>query len=78
MRKIVPVAALSLAGFFGVAACTAAVPAIALAPPPTGLFSLPSTAPRDSNSVARYIAGIVAGKDGLAALANGDGQAVSA
>jgi hypothetical protein len=76
MRKIIPIAALGLAGFFGAAACSAAVPAISLTPPPTRLVPLPSAAPTDNSGVALYIARIAVGKGGLNALSDGDGQAI--
>jgi hypothetical protein len=70
MRKIPAIAALGVAGFFGVAACGTAVT--------TTSAPLPSAAPTDNGSVAREIANIVVGKGGLAALDHGDGQASSA
>jgi hypothetical protein len=77
MRKVLAIVALSSVGFLGVAACTAAVPAVYQPPWPTKLLPLPSMAPADKSSVASYIARIAVGKGGLAALDDGDGQATS-
>lgn len=67
MRNTLTVAALGLAALFGIAACGTSV-ATTSAP-------RPSAAPADNTSVAREIANIAAGKDGLPPLANGEGQA---
>jgi hypothetical protein len=66
MRKVLAIAALGVAGFFAVAACATAGPA------------LPSAAPAGNNGVAQEIARIAIGNGGLPALNNGDGQAASA
>ena len=68
MKKVLSIAALGVAGFCGVAACGSAVQAISQ-PRPL------SAAPTDSTGLARDIAKIAMGNDGLAALTNGDGQA---
>jgi hypothetical protein len=77
LRKILPVAALGLAGFLGVAACgTTAAP---VSPPPTP--QPPSTTTQASPSpqqVAQDVADIAIGNGPLTALQGGDGQATSA
>jgi hypothetical protein len=69
MRNTLAVAALGLAALFGIAACGTSVAATST--------PRPSAAPTDNTSVAREIANIAAGKGGLPALANGEGQAAS-
>jgi hypothetical protein len=69
MRNTLAVAALGLAALLGIAACGSSVAATSAL--------RPSAAPADNTSVAREIANIAAGKGGLAALANGEGQAAS-
>jgi len=69
MKKVLAVAALGLAGFFGVTACAGFLT--------TSLPSL-SAASTNHNSMAREIANIAVGKDGLTALDDGDGQATLA
>jgi hypothetical protein len=71
MRKILAIAALGAAGFCGVAACASAVQASSQPRP----LSAASTA---STGLARDIAKIATGNDGLDALDNGDGQATLA
>jgi hypothetical protein len=66
MKKTLAVAALGVAGFFGVAACGTGGP--------TTTTPLSSTAPTDNPSMAREIANIAIGKGGLTALYNGSGQ----
>jgi hypothetical protein len=68
MRKVLAIAALGAAGFGGVAACASAVQPSGQPKP----LSAPAT---DSTGLARDIAKIAIGNDGLAALDNGDGQA---
>ena len=71
MRKVLALAALSVAVFWGVAACATAVQ-------PGSQPRPPSAAPADSTGVARDIARIAVGNGGLAALDNGDGRATLA
>ena len=71
MRKVLAIAALGVAGFCAVAACAPAGHGSSQPRPP-------SAAPTDSASMARDIARIAMGNDGLAALDNGDGQATMA
>jgi len=71
IRKFLAIAALGVAGFCGVAACASAVQASSQ-PRPL------SAAPTDSTGLARDIAKIAIGNDGLTALDNGDGQAALA
>jgi hypothetical protein len=77
LRKVLAIAALGVAGSFGVAACATAAPAVLQSRPPTTPV-FPSAAPTDNNGVAREIARIAVGNGGLPALDNGDGQAASA
>jgi hypothetical protein len=82
MRKIVSIAALGLAGFVGVAACTTA----ALAPPPAAPQPPPATAPPapppptgpSPSDAANAVADIAVGNGALTALEGSDGQATSA
>ncbi len=75
VRKGLAVAALGVAGFLGVAACsTAAVPEL-LQSRPSAAPLRPSVAAADSSGVARNIARIAIGNGGLPALNQGDGQA---
>lgn len=78
VRKVLVIAALGSAGFFGVAACTAVAPAISQSPKPAGVQPLSPTAPTGNGNAARDIAKIAVGKDGLAALYNGRGSATAA
>jgi hypothetical protein len=71
MRKVLAVAALSVAGFCAVAACGTTVQA-------SSQPRAPSAAPTASTGVAGDIARIAVGSGGLAALDNGDGQAILA
>lgn len=77
-RKVLAVAALCSAGFLGVMACTAIVPAVHQPPWPTQLLPQLSAAPTDKSSLARYIARIAVGMGGLSALDDGNGEATSA
>jgi hypothetical protein len=77
MRKALAIVALCSAGFLGVAACTAVIPAVRQSPWPTKLLPQPTAAAADKSSMARDIARIAAGKGGLAALAGRDGQATA-
>jgi hypothetical protein len=77
MRKTLAIVALCSAGFLGVAACTAVIPAVHQPPWPTKLLPQPTAAAADKSSMARHIARIAAGKGGLAALAGRDGQATA-
>jgi hypothetical protein len=69
--KVLAIAALGVAGMWGVAACGAAVQGSSQTRPP-------SAAPADSAGMARDIARIAVGTGGLAALDNGDGLATLA
>ena len=69
MRNTLAVAALGLAALVGITACGASVAATSAL--------RPAAAPADNTSMAREIADIVAGKGGLAALAEGVAQAAS-
>jgi hypothetical protein len=69
VRKVLAIAALGGAGFFGVAACATAAPAASLRP---------SAAVTGNSGAAREIARIAVGNGGLTALDNGDGQAALA
>jgi hypothetical protein len=71
MRKVLAIAALGMAGFCAVAACGTAVQA-------SSQPRAPSAAPTASTGVAGDIARIAVGSGGLAALDNGDGQAILA
>ncbi len=71
MKKVLSIAALGVAGFCGVAACGSAVQASSQ-PRPL------SAAPTDSTGLARDIAKIAIGNDGLDALDNGEGRAAMA
>ena len=71
MKKVVAIAALGAAGFCGVAACGSAVQA-------SGQPRPLSAAPTDSTGLARDIAKIAIGNDGLDALNNGEGRAAMA
>ena len=71
MGKVLVIAALSVAGTCGVAACGAAVQGSSQPRPP-------SAAPVDSASMARDIARIAMGNGGVGALDNGDGLATLA
>jgi hypothetical protein len=70
MKKTPAIAAIGLAGFLGLAACSARAQ---VTPAPA-----PSAAPANSGSLAREIAIIAVGGGGLTALADGDGQATLA
>jgi hypothetical protein len=70
-RRVLAIAALGVAGFCGVAACGSAVQASSQ-PRPL------SAAPTDSTGLARDIAKIAIGNDGLDALNNGAGRATMA
>jgi hypothetical protein len=75
-RNIPAIAALGLAGFLGVAACTAAVPAMHAPRPATPVLSpLGAT---DNDGAARNIGRIVVGNAGLTALDAGVAQATLA
>jgi hypothetical protein len=82
IRKIYAVAALGVAGFFGVAACSAA----ASAPPPATQQPPSTTTPQPQptqtspspQEVAQAVADIAVGNGRLTALEGGDGQASSA
>lgn len=76
-RKVPALAVLGLAGFLGVAGCTAPVVAIHPLRPPARLLS-PLAGPAGNDAVVRNLARIVAGNGGLAALDNGDGRATLA
>jgi len=69
VRKVLAIAALGGAGFFGVAACATAAPAASLRP---------SAAVTGNSGAAREISRIAVGNGGLTALDNGDGQAALA
>ena len=71
MGRVTAIAALGMAGFCGVAACGAAGQASSQPRPP-------SAAPTGSTGMARDIARIAVGNDGLTILNNGDGWAVLA
>jgi hypothetical protein len=71
MKKVLSVAALGVAGLCGVAACGSAVQA-------SGQPRLLLAAPTDSTGLARDIAKIAIGNDGLDALNNGEGRAAMA
>jgi hypothetical protein len=71
MRKVLAIAALGTAGFCGVAACASQVQASSQ-PRPL------SAAPTDSTGLARDIAKIAMGNEGLDALDNGEGRAALA
>jgi len=81
IRKIPAVAALGLAGFFGLAACSAAS-----APPPATQQPPSTTTPQPQptqtspspQEVAQAVADIAVGNGELTALEGGDGQASSA
>jgi len=81
-KGIPAVAALGLAGFFGVAACSAAAPT----PPPPATQPPSTTTPQPQptqtspspQEVAQAVADIAVGNGGLTALEGGDGQASSA
>ena len=76
MKNIPAIAALGLAGFLGVAACTTAVPAIHAPRPPTPLLS--PLAATGNDGAARNIGRIVVGNAGLTALDAGAAQATLA
>jgi hypothetical protein len=90
LRKILPIVALGLAGFVGVAACTTAVPASAPADsqsPPATTQAGPSPqqagpslqqAGPSPQQVAQDVADIAVGNGVLTPLEGGDGQAASA
>ena len=69
VRKVLAIAAVGGAGFFGVAACATAAPAASLRP---------SAAATGNSGVARDIARIAVGNGGLAALDQGAGLAALA
>jgi hypothetical protein len=77
MRGIPAITALGAAGCLGVAACTAAAPAVQPQRPSASLVS-PQAALTGNDAVARNIGRIVAGNGGLTALDNGDGRAILA
>jgi hypothetical protein len=77
--KILAIAALGLAGFFGVAACTTNVSA----PPPTSTATPQPPSPTTQTGpspqdVAQAVANIAVGNGALTALEGSDGQATSA
>lgn len=72
MKKILVIATLGLAGFFGVAAC-AGVPTPVPPPQPPA-----PTTQTDPIQVAQQIAGVAVGNGVLTALSSNDGQATSA
>ena len=84
LRKTLAVAALGVAGFSGVAACTAGAPA----PPATRSQSAPPTTSQPAppptqtdptpQQVAQDVAGIAVGDGALTALSGSDGDATSA
>jgi hypothetical protein len=74
MRKILAIAALGAAGFFGLAACGAGASAALQRPSATPAGAWSAASP-DSSSAARHIARTAVGNGGLAALDDGDGQA---
>ena len=76
MRNISAIAALGLAGFLGVAACTTAVPAIHAPRPPTPLLA--PLAATGNDGPARNIGRIVVGNAGLTPLDAGAAQATLA
>ena len=81
MRKVLVIAALGLAGFAGVAACTTAAPT----PPPTSPQPPPTTTPPappppagpSPQDVAQAVADIAVGNGALTALQGSDGQATT-
>jgi hypothetical protein len=78
-KGIPAVAALGLAGFFGVAACSATAPAPATQQPPsTTPQPQPTQTSPSPQEVAQAVADIAVGNGGLTALEGGDGQASSA
>ncbi len=82
LRKIVPVAALGLAGFLGVAACSAPAapapgPAAPQSPPPATQPAAAQPGP-SPQQVAQDVADIAVGSGALTPLAGSDGQATSA
>lgn len=90
LRKILPIVALGLAGFVGVAACTTAAPASAPAdsqsppattqagPSPQQAGPSPQQAGPSPQQVAQDVADIAVGNGVLTPLEGGDGQATSA
>jgi hypothetical protein len=90
LRKILPIVALGLAGFVGVAACTTAAPASAPAdsqsppattqagPSPQQAGPSPQQAGPSPQQVAQDVADIAVGNGVLTPLEGGDGQASSA
>jgi len=90
LRKILPIVALGLAGFAGVAACTTAAPASAptdpqsppattqAGPSPQQGGTSPQQASPSPQQVAQDVADIAVGNGPLTALEGGDGQATSA
>jgi hypothetical protein len=82
IRKIPVVAALGLAGFFGVAACSAAasapLPATQQPPLTTTPQPQPTQTSPSSQEVAQAVADIAVGNGEVTALEGGDGQASSA
>jgi hypothetical protein len=80
MRKLIATAALGLAGFIGVAACTTGGPTASQSAYPTAPLpqsTTPQTGP-SAQEVAQDVADIAIGNGSLTALAGGDGQATSA
>jgi hypothetical protein len=90
LRKILPIVALGVAGFVGVAACTTAAPASAPAdsqsppattqagPSPQQAGPSPQQAGPSPQQVAQDVADIAGGNGVLTPLEGGDGQASSA
>ena len=83
LRKILPIVALGVAGFVGVAACTTAAPTSAPAdsqspPATTQAGPSPQQAGPSPQQVAQDVADIAVGNGVLTPLEGGDGQASSA
>ena len=83
LRKILPIVALGLTGFVGVAACTTAAPASTPAdsqspPATTQACPSPQQAGPSPQQVAQDVADIAVGNGVLTPLEGGDGQAASA
>ena len=76
IRKVLAIAAVGVAGSCGVAACASASPAGSRPGPAASVLTPGAQAGHDA--VARDIARIAAGKGGLPALYNGNGQATMA